>query len=157
MKKITIITIVSICLFHLASRAQNTTSGAIFPKGTQATANFTGIVWVKTLVPIDSTFRCVVGTVTFEPGARSYWHTHNAGQILLVTDGTGYTQEKGKPIRVVHKGDTIICPPNVAHWHGAAPGSSMTHISIIPNADKGVVTWLRPVTDQEYNGPRGNN
>src|SRR5260221_1808679 len=99
MKRITIITIVSIFLFHLASQAQNTTSGAIFPKGTKTTANFTGTVWVKTLVPIDSTFQCVVGTVTFEPGARSYWHTHNAGQILLVTDGTGYTQEKGKPIR----------------------------------------------------------
>ncbi|SEO93824.1 cupin domain-containing protein [Mucilaginibacter sp. OK283] len=158
MKRIVIIAIVSIFLFHLDSRAQNTPSGPIiFSKSTKATANFTGTVWVKTLVSLDSTFHCVVGTVTFEPGARSYWHTHNAGQILLVTDGTGYTQQKGKPIRVVHKGDTIICPPNVEHWHGAAPGSSMTHISIIPNADRGVVNWLRPVTDQEYNGQKVNN
>jgi quercetin dioxygenase-like cupin family protein len=150
MKRSIIITIVSVFLLQLNGRAQTTASGAIFPKGIKTQANFTGTVWVQTLVPNDSTFHCVVGTVTFEPGARSYWHSHNSGQILLVTDGTGYTQEKGKPIRVVHKGDTIICPPNVEHWHGAAPGSSMTHISIIPNADKGVVTWLRPVTDQEY-------
>jgi len=154
MKRTIILTIACLLFFQLISRAQDISPWALFPKGTRVAANFTGTVWVKTLVPIDSTFHCVVGTVTFEAGARSYWHTHNAGQILLVTEGTGYTQEKGKAIRVVHKGDTIICPPNVEHWHGAAPGSSMTHISIIPNADKGVVTWLRPVTDQEYNGPK---
>jgi quercetin dioxygenase-like cupin family protein len=154
MKRIIIVTVFSVLFFQLNGRAQTVPSDTIFPKGTRVTANFTGTVWVRTLVPIDSTFHCVVGTVTFEPGARSYWHTHNAGQILLVTDGIGYTQEKGKPIRVVHKGDMIICQPNVEHWHGAAPGSSMTHISIIPNADKGVVNWLRPVTDQEYNGLR---
>ena len=152
MKRIIVITICAILLFHAGSRAQNMPANAIFPRGEKTTANFTGTVWVKTLVPNDSTFHCVVGTVTFEPGARSNWHTHNAGQILLITDGTGYTQEKGKPIRIVHKGDTIICQPHVEHWHGAAPGRSMTHISIIPNADKGIVTWLRPVTDQEYNG-----
>jgi len=157
MKRITFITIISLFLFHMRSMAQSIPSDAIFPNGTKTTANFTGTVWVKTLVPLDSTFKSVVGTVTFEPGARSYWHTHNAGQILLVTDGTGYTQEKGKPIRIVHKGDTIICRPNVEHWHGAAPGSSMTHISIIPNADKGIVNWLGPVTDQQYNGPKANN
>ncbi|HEX8020003.1 cupin domain-containing protein [Mucilaginibacter sp.] len=154
MKRSLILTVALIFLLQFNSRAQTTASGAIFPKGTKVQANFTGAVWVQTLVPNDSTFHCVVGTVTFEPGARSYWHIHNAGQILLVTDGKGYTQEKGKPIRVVYKGDTIICPPNVEHWHGAAPGSSMTHISIIPNADKGVVTWLRPVTDQEYNAAK---
>jgi quercetin dioxygenase-like cupin family protein len=138
---------------QLSSNAQE----PIFPKGKLTTANFTGTVWVQPLVPKDSTFNLVAGSVTFAPGARSNWHTHNAGQILLVIDGTGYTQEKGKPIRIVHKGDVIICPPNVEHWHGAAPGSSMTHISLNPNADKGVVTWLRPVTDAEYNGPNVQN
>jgi quercetin dioxygenase-like cupin family protein len=156
MKRIIIITIASVFLFQLSSRAQSNT-GTIFPKGKIIPANFTGTVWVQPLVPQDSTFNLVAGNVTFAPGARSYWHTHNAGQILLVTDGTGYTQEKGKPIRVIHKGDVIICPPNVEHWHGASSGSSMTHISLNPNADKGVVIWLRPVTDQEYNGPKGNN
>ena len=154
MKRFLIVTVALISLLQYSSRAQTAASGTISPVGTKAQANFTWTVWVQTLVPNDSTFHCVVGTVTFEPGARSYWHIHNAGQILLIIDGTGYTQEKGKSIRVVQKGDTIICPPNVEHWHGAAPGSSMTHISIIPNADKGVVTWLRPVTDQEYNSTK---
>jgi quercetin dioxygenase-like cupin family protein len=156
MKPIIIVAVASICLFQLSSRAQNIT-GAIFPKGKKALANFTGAAWVQPLVPQDSTFNLVVGSVTFEPGARSYWHTHSAGQILLVTDGTGYTQEKGKPVRVIHKGDVIICPPNVEHWHGASPGSAMTHIALNPNANKGVVTWLRPVTDQEYKGVKNNN
>jgi quercetin dioxygenase-like cupin family protein len=156
MKKI-LITFVLVLFFHLNSQAQNTDSNVIFTKGKQISANFTGKVMVKQLVAKDSIFNLVAGNVTFEPGARSYWHTHNAGQILLVTDGIGYTQEKGKLIRVFHKGDVITCPPNVEHWHGASPGSSMTHISINPNADKGVVTWLRPVTDQQYNGPRSNN
>lgn len=150
--KRTFIFIASVFLFQLNGLAQNTADQSIFPKGTKTAANFTGTVWVQQLVPKDSIFDLVAGNVTFEPGARSYWHTHNAGQILLVIDGTGYTQEKGKPIRVFHKGDIITCPPNVEHWHGASAESSMTHISINPNADKGVVTWLRPVTDEQYNG-----
>ncbi|MBB6130836.1 (R)-mandelonitrile lyase [Mucilaginibacter lappiensis] len=126
-------------------------SQAIFPEGERGSAqNFTGTVWVHVLVPNDSTFNCSVGNVTFEPGARSFWHTHQAGQILLVTDGTGYTQEKGKPVKTIHKGDVIICKPGVEHWHGAAPGSAMTHISINTNTQNGVVTWLQSVTDQDY-------
>lgn len=141
--------------FMIASKAQTTTG--IFPQGKLTVANFTGKVWVQPLVPQDSTFNLVAGAVTFSPGARSYWHTHNAGQILIVLDGTGYTQEKGKAIRVIHKGEVVTCPPNVEHWHGASPGSSMVQLSLNTNADKGVVNWLRPVTDEEYNGPKGNN
>jgi quercetin dioxygenase-like cupin family protein len=154
MKRSCMITAVLICLFQLSSKAQSHSAGAIFPKGKLAAANFTGKVWVQPLVPKDTIFNLVAGSVTFSPGARSYWHTHNAGQILLLTEGTGYTQEKGKPVRIIHQGEVITCPPNVEHWHGASPGSSMTHISLNPNADKGVVTWLRPVTDAEYNGPK---
>lgn len=125
--------------------------GQIFKKGKRGPADtFTGTVWVSQLVPNDSTFQCVVGNVTFEPGARSFWHTHQAGQLLLVTDGKGYTQERGKPVRLLRKGDVITCKPGVEHWHGAAPGSAMTHISINPNTENGVVTWLRPVSDAEY-------
>ncbi|KAF2326665.1 cupin domain-containing protein [Flavobacterium ginsenosidimutans] len=156
MRKI-LLSFIVVLFFQLNSWSQQNHSTTIFTKGKQITANFTGVVWVQQLVAKDSIFNLVAGNVTFEAGARSYWHTHNAGQILLVTDGIGYTQEKGKLIRVFHKGEVIICPPNVEHWHGASPGSSMTHISINPNADKGVVTWLRPVTDQEYNGLRSNN
>lgn len=156
MKKI-LITLVAVLIFQMNSWSQQNPLNTIFPKGKQITTTFTGVVWVQQLVAKDSIFNLVAGNVTFEAGARSYWHTHNAGQILLVTDGIGYTQEKGKLIRVFHKGEVINCPPNIEHWHGASPGSSMTHISINPNADKGVVTWLRPVTNEEYNGPRSNN
>ena len=144
-------------LFQLSSKAQTKDTASIFPKGKLITANFTGKVWVQLLVPQDSTFNLVAGAVTFSPGARSYWHTHNAGQILLIIDGTGFTQEKGKPIRVLHKGDVVICPPNVEHWHGAAPGSSMTQISLNTYANKGVVNWLSPVTNEEYNGRKADN
>ena len=156
MKRIIISAVAFFFLMPPGSQAQSKTE-TIFPQGKITAANFTGTVWVQPLVPQDSTFNLVAGSVTFTPGARSYWHTHNAGQILLVTNGTGYTQEKGKPIRIIHKGEVVTCPPNVEHWHGASPGSSMTHISLNPNADKGVVNWLRPVTDQEYNGPKSKN
>ncbi|KLT67085.1 cupin domain-containing protein [Pedobacter sp. BMA] len=136
------------------SMAQMQSDGGIFPKGRLTQANFTGTVYVQPLLPRDSVFNLVAGSVTFEPAARSYWHTHNAGQILMVLSGTGYTQLKGEPIQVIHKGEVITCPPNVEHWHGASPGSGMTHLSLNPNADRGVVNWLRPVTDQEYNGKK---
>ena len=137
-----------VLLFSQDSFAQ---SKSIFKKGNQGPAtNFTGTVWITPLVPNDSTFNCVVGSVTFERGARSHWHYHQAGQILLVTEGSGYTQERGRPVQLLHKGDVITCKPGVEHWHGAAPSSSMTHISINPNTQNGVVTWLKPVTDAEY-------
>jgi quercetin dioxygenase-like cupin family protein len=148
MKPLLLLFSAMILLFTSSSKAQ---SGRIFPKGQRGPATtFTGVVWVTPLVPNDSTFHCLVGNVTFEPGARSYWHTHQAGQILLVIDGEGYTQERGKPVQLLHKGDVITCRPGVEHWHGATPNSSMTHVSINPNAENGVVTWLKPVTDAEY-------
>jgi quercetin dioxygenase-like cupin family protein len=156
MKRILILIVSLVFLAQLSSQAQINTAG-IFPKGKLTAANFTGKVWVQPLVPQDTIFNLVAGSVTFEAGARSYWHTHNAGQILLIIDGIGYTQQEGKPIRIIQKGDVITCPPNVEHWHGASPESSMTHVSLNPNADQGVVTWLRPVTDQQYNGPKDNH
>ena len=137
-------------------RAQSTTDSIskhdrIFPLGEKAPpSNFTGTVWVTPLVPNDSILNCVTGSVTFEAGARSNWHYHPAGQILLVISGIGYYQEKGNPISVIRKGDVIKCPPNVEHWHGASPGSMMTHIAINPNTEKGIVVWLQKVSDEEY-------
>lgn len=153
MKRLFIITSIFAVFFQLGAYSQAKKTG-IFPEGKLTAANFTGKVWVQPLLPQDTIFNLVAGSVTFSPGARSYWHTHNAGQILMVTNGTGYTQEKGKPIRIIRQGDVITCPPNVEHWHGASTGSSMTHISLNPNADRGVVTWLRPVNDQEYQSPK---
>lgn len=123
-----------------------------FPKGGRAPAeHFTGVVYLYPLVKEDPTFHCVSGSVTFEPGARSNWHTHPDGQILLITDGQGYYQEKGQPVRLLHKGEVVQCQPGVAHWHGASPKQAMTHISLNVNTEKGIVNWLQPVTDQEYN------
>jgi len=123
----------------------------IFPQGNKiANNNFTGTVWLQMLMTADSIYDTSIGNVTFEPGARTNWHKHPGGQILLVTDGTGYYQEKGKPAQVIRKGDIVRIPPDTEHWHGAAPKSSLTHIAINPRTDKGSVTWLQPLTDEEY-------
>jgi quercetin dioxygenase-like cupin family protein len=125
---------------------------SIFPQGEKAPAEyFTGTAWVKTLVADDRTFNCVIGNVTFEPGARNNWHTHPGGQILMVTEGTGYYQEKGKPVQLLHKGDVVKILPDVVHWHGASSDSEFTHIAISANTQKGVVVWLQRVTEEEYN------
>jgi quercetin dioxygenase-like cupin family protein len=125
---------------------------AIFPKGEKAPADyFTGTAWVQLLVPNDTALNCQIGNVMFEPGARNNWHTHPGGQILIVTEGIGYYQEKGKPIQLLRKGDVVRTLPNVEHWHGASPGSGFTHIAVNANTQNGLVTWLQRVTDEEYN------
>lgn len=131
--------------------ARSTEKEAIFSKGVLAPKEyFTGKAWVTGLVKNDSVYTTAVGSVEFEAGARTNWHSHPAGQILLVTAGKGYHQIEGKPKEVIQKGDVIICPPGVNHWHGATENSSMTHIYIVPNTEKGIVKWGRPVTDEEY-------
>ncbi|HEY5825324.1 MAG TPA: cupin domain-containing protein [Cyclobacteriaceae bacterium] len=123
----------------------------IFPKGERAPVDyFTGMAWVKLLVPNDPILHCQIGNVVFEPGARNNWHTHSGGQILIVTDGIGYYQEKGKSIQVIRKGDVVTIAPDVVHWHGASPDSEMTHLAVNANTLNGVVTWLERVTDEEY-------
>ncbi|WP_183576812.1 cupin domain-containing protein [Mucilaginibacter sp. X5P1] len=131
----------------------NTTEqNAIFPKGNQGpTEYFNGTAWVKILVPQDQTGTYTVGNVVFEPGCRNNWHTHATGQILLITDGKGYYQERGQPARPLVKGDVVVIPVNVEHWHGAAKDSSFTHIVITNNSPEGPVKWLGRVTDEEYN------
>jgi len=124
----------------------------IFPKGDQGPADyFNGTAWVKILVPKDQTGTYSVGNVVFEPGCRNNWHTHATGQILLVTDGKGYYQERGEPARPLVKGDVVVIPIDVEHWHGAAADSSFTHIVITNNSPEGPVKWLGRVTDEEYN------
>ena len=114
---------------------------------------FTGDVTIVPLYPANNQMRSSGGSVTFSPGARSNWHIHPVGQALIVTDGVGRTQEWGKPVQEVKKGDIIICPVGVKHWHGAAPDSSMTHISICEELEPGkVVEWMEKVTDDQYNG-----
>lgn len=126
---------------------------AIFPKGEKGSSEyFTGNTWVNYLVLNSDTFNTLVLSVVFEPGARNYWHTHPGGQILLVTEGTGYYQEKGKSIQILQVGDVVTIAPDVAHWHGASPDSVFTHIAINTNTHQGIVDWLQEVSDEEYNG-----
>jgi len=124
----------------------------IFPKGEKAPADyFTGTAWVRLLVPNDKILNTQIGNVVFEPGARNNWHTHPGGQILIVTHGVGYYQEKGKSIQVIREGDVVTIAPDLEHWHGASPDTEFTHIAINGNTQNGIVTWLQRVTDAEYN------
>jgi quercetin dioxygenase-like cupin family protein len=125
---------------------------AIFQKGERANADyFLGTAWVKNLVPADDMLNTVIANVIFEVGARNNWHKHAGGQILIATAGTGYYQEQGNPIRLLHPGDVVRIAPGILHWHGASKDSDFTHIAINPNIQKGMVEWLDRVTDKEYN------
>ena len=127
------------------------TANNIFPQGEKVpSTNFTGDAYNRGLVEMDSIYTSLVGNVHFKAGARSNWHSHPAGQILLVTDGVGYHQIRGKEKETIKKGDVIKCPPNTEHWHGASMDRSMTHIYILPNTEKGVVQWMEAVTDEQY-------
>jgi 4-carboxymuconolactone decarboxylase len=123
----------------------------LFPRGQRITNdNFTGNAWLAPMVTSDDNYNTSVGNVTFEPGARTKWHKHPAGQILLATGGTGFYQEKGSAKRILRKGDVVKCPPDVEHWHGASPGEQFIQVAITPT-DKGAPVWLNAVTDEEYN------
>ena len=146
-------------LFILAGAAMaNAAEQQIIHQDAQKTikgpaATFTGDVSVQTLYPANNDMRSSGGMVTFQPGARSHWHIHPVGQVLLVTEGVGRTQEWGKPVQEVKAGDVIICPANVKHWHGASPDAAMTHISICEEKEPGkVVEWMEEVTDDQYAG-----
>lgn len=116
----------------------------------EVNSNFVGSVQVRMLVTNDSVFNTQMASVTFEPGARMNWHTHPSGQILIITEGTAYYQEKGKPKQILSKGQVVKCPPGVTHWHGATREGSMTHMALSSNLEKGGVVWLQKVTDEEY-------
>ncbi len=123
----------------------------VFEKGEIVTNdNFIGTVWLNYLVETDTAHNVNIGSVTFEPGARTNWHYHKGGQILLVTEGRGLYQERGKPVEIIEKGEVVKCLPNIAHWHGATPTESMAHIAIGTNTNIGGAVWLEPVTDEEY-------
>jgi quercetin dioxygenase-like cupin family protein len=119
-------------------------------------AYFTGNVRMDPLNSPPEPARVSVVSVTFEPGARSAWHTHPLGQTLIVTAGCGWTQCEGEPIVEIRAGDVIWCPPGHKHWHGAAATTAMTHIGIQEALDGVSVVWMEKVTDEEYAvGPTG--
>jgi quercetin dioxygenase-like cupin family protein len=99
----------------------------------------------------DSIFTFNIAVASFPPGKRLDWHYHPGGQILLITEGIGYYQEKGKAKKIVYKGEVIKCIPGVEHWHGASVETGVTYLATSP-AQKGATVWLQKVTDEEYNG-----
>jgi quercetin dioxygenase-like cupin family protein len=129
----------------------------IKPSGSQPSAkgpeaNFTGSVRIDPLVQSPAPARVVAAAVTFEPGARTAWHTHPLGQNLIVIHGAGRVQSWGEAIREIRPGDVVWCPPKEKHWHGAAPTTAMTHIAIQEAEGGKAVEWMEKVTDEQYNG-----
>lgn len=124
----------------------------LFPKGNQLPNEwFTGNAFLAPLISKDKNNDFAIGSVTFEPGARTHWHTHPKGQVLIVTEGNGFYQEKGKLAQPIQKGSVVNIPENTEHWHGATANSKMIHIAITNFKDEENVVWLNPVTDEEYN------
>src|SRR5918994_3091467 len=123
------------------------------PSAKGAAQYFTGAVIVDPLYAANDSTSSTGGLVTFEPGARSAWHTHPAGQVLIVTFGTGWVQEDGGQKREIKPGDVIWTPPGVKHWHGATATNSMSHIAITNVVEGKNVDWMEQVSDKQYRAP----
>jgi quercetin dioxygenase-like cupin family protein len=120
------------------------------PSGKGSAEYFTGAVRLDPLFEAPEPARVVGASVTFEPGARTAWHTHPLGQTLIVTQGLGRAQRWGGPIEEIRPGDVIWFPPGEKHWHGAAPTTAMTHIAIQERLDGKTVDWMEKVSDEQY-------
>jgi len=120
------------------------------PSGKGAAEYFTGSVRVDTLFESPDPARARGASVTFEPGARTAWHTHPLGQTLIVTSGSGRVQRWGGPIEDIRPGDVVWFEPGEKHWHGATPTTAMTHIALQENLDGKVVDWMEKVSDEQY-------
>ncbi|GAA5534153.1 (R)-mandelonitrile lyase [Deinococcus aluminii] len=122
------------------------------PSGKGPAEWFTGNVRIDPLLQTEAPARATGSSVTFEPGARTAWHTHPLGQTLIVTAGAGLVQREGGPIEEIRPGDVVWFPPGEKHWHGATPQAAMTHIAIQEELDGRAVDWLEHVTDEQYSG-----
>ena len=123
----------------------------VFPKGEKIVSNnFTGTVWLNMMGVSDTSLHIRIGNVTFEPKARTNWHSHPGGQILFVTKGQGYYQAQAEPVKLLRKGDVVEIPRNIVHWHGAGPENEFVHIAVSLNTHYGSTVWSRPVTNEEY-------
>ena len=116
---------------------------------------FTGVVRIDPLFQAKTPARAAGNAVTFEPSARTAWHTHPAGQTLYILSGVGRVQSLGGPIREVRAGDVVWFPPNEKHWHGAGPQTTMAHVAITEVRDGKFVEWMEKVTDQQYQAAAG--
>ena len=112
--------------------------------------NFTGTVWQEPIVEAPAPARIRAARVSFEPGARTNWHSHPLGQTLYVISGVGRFQTEGGPVQEIRPGDVIWIPPAEKHWHGGSPTNAMTHIAMQEALDGNHATWMEPVTDAEY-------
>ena len=126
------------------------------PSARGAAEYFTGAVRVDPLLEAPEPARIRGASVTFEPGARTAWHTHPLGQTLIVTAGCGRAQRWGGPIEEIRPGDVVWFAPGEKHWHGAAPTTGMTHIALQENLDGNVVEWLEHVSDDQYSPGTGS-
>lgn len=120
------------------------------PSGKGPSEWFTGVVRIDPLFSPNEARRAAAASVTFEPGARTAWHTHPLGQTLIVTAGLGLVQREGGPIEEIRPGDVVWFQPNEKHWHGASEKTAMTHIAIQENLEGKVVDWMEHVSDSEY-------
>lgn len=132
-----------------ATQQQITRAGSQ-PSAAGPDAFFTGRVRVDPVWPADAGIPASGAHVTFEPGARSAWHTHPKGQQLVVISGVGRTQQWGQPVQELRPGDVLWCPPGIKHWHGASPTSAMTHLAVTGSADGKNVEWMEKVSDEQY-------
>lgn len=112
---------------------------------------FTGKATIRAMFARDEPSRVTGAVVTFQPGARTNWHTHPLGQTLVVTNGVGWTQVEGGAVQEFAAGDILLCPADQRHWHGATPNGAMTHVAIQETLNGTNVTWMEPVTDEQYN------
>jgi quercetin dioxygenase-like cupin family protein len=124
------------------------------PSGRGPTDWFTGSVRVDPLFAPAEPARVTGALVTFEPGARTAWHTHPLGQTLIVTSGRGWAQREGGPIEEIRPGDVVWFPPGEKHWHGATATTAMSHIAVQEKLNGASVAWLEKVSDEQYGGPR---
>jgi quercetin dioxygenase-like cupin family protein len=122
------------------------------PSGKGPAEYFTGTVRIDPLFTPPDPARVAMALVTFEPGARTAWHTHPLGQTLIVTAGSGRVQREGGPIEEIHPGDVVFFSPGEKHWHGAAPTTAMSHIAIQEKLNGSPVDWMEQVTDEQYGG-----
>ena len=130
--------------------------GGSQPSGRGPADWFTGAVRIDPLFQPKPPARTAGASVTFEPGARTAWHTHPLGQTLIVTAGGGQAQRWGGPVELLRPGDVVWFPPGEKHWHGATPTTAMTHLAIQEQLDGKAVEWLEQVSDEQYRGTRGD-
>lgn len=154
-----------VCIHTCYAQATEDTGGgtaiAITHNASQSSSQgsaeyFTGSVRIDTLFKATAPARLSGGRVTFEPGARTAWHTHPLGQTLIVTAGTGRVQRWDDPVKEIEQGDVVWIPPGQKHWHEAAPNSAMTHIAIAEQMDGAAAQWFEKVSDEQYNGKPGD-